>query len=128
MPSLLIPMPLHWQKMARRGFNQSLVIGKLLSRHLLYQHRTSVKLSTEICHRITNNQAQQTLDKKQRARSVKDAFAVPAEAARAIKGLSVAVIDDVVTTGATANAIATALAEAGAKQVDIWCLARTGLE
>ena len=128
MPSLLIPMPLHWQKMARRGFNQSLVIGSMLSTYLLHQHSTSVKLSPEICDRVTNNQPQHTLDKKQRARSVKDAFAVPAEAARAIKGLSVAVIDDVVTTGATANAIATALVEAGAKQVDIWCLARTGLE
>ena len=128
LPRLLVPMPLHWQKMARRGFNQSLVIGKLLSRYMLHQHSTALKLSSDICDRVTNNQAQQTLDKKQRARSVKNAFAVSAEAAREVKGLSVAVIDDVVTTGATANAIATALRNAGAEQVDIWCLARTGLE
>lgn len=128
LPDLLIPMPLHWQKMARRGFNQSLVIGNMLSRYLLHQHSTSVKVSTEICDRVTNNQAQQTLDRKQRTRSVKNAFAVSSEAARTIKGLSVAVVDDVVTTGATANSIATALRNAGAEQVDIWCLARTGLE
>jgi len=42
-----------------------------------------------------------------------------------LKGLSVAVVDDVVTTGATANSVAAALLRAGVKDVDIWCLART---
>ena len=128
LPRLLIPMPLHWRKMARRGFNQSLVIGKLLSSYLQHQHNTALKLSSNICDRATNHRAQQTLNKKQRARSVKNTFAVSAEGAREVNGLSVAVIDDVVTTGATANAIATALRNSGAEKVDIWCLARTGLE
>ena len=124
-PQLVIPMPLHWRKMAQRGFNQSQIIGNLLSNYFLYQHKTSIKIHSDICHRISNSQAQHTLDKKQRARSVKNAFSVSAQTDQNIKGKTVAVLDDVVTTGATANAIANALLKAGAKQVDIWCLART---
>lgn len=124
-PQLVIPMPLHWRKMAQRGFNQSQIIGNLLSNYFLYQHKTSIKIHSDICQRIGNSQAQHTLDKKQRARSVKNAFSVSAQTDHSVKGKTVAVLDDVVTTGATANAIASALLKAGAKQVDIWCLART---
>lgn len=124
-PQLVIPMPLHWRKMAQRGFNQSQIIGNLLSNYFLYQHKTSLKIHSDICQRIGNSQAQHTLDKKQRARSVKNAFCVSAQTELSLKGKTVAVLDDVVTTGATANAIASALLKAGAKQVDIWSLART---
>jgi ComF family protein len=124
-PQLVIPMPLHWRKMGRRGFNQSQVISTLLSEYLLREHSTSVKVRSDLCNRTSNGEAQHTLDKKQRSLSVKDAFSISMQAAASIKGLSVAVIDDVVTTGATANAIASSLLKAEAKQVDIWCLART---
>lgn len=124
-PQLVIPMPLHWRKMAQRGFNQSQIIGNLLSNYFLHQHKTSLQIHSDICQRISNSQAQHTLDKKQRAKSVKDAFAVLAQSDISIKGQTIAVLDDVVTTGATANSIASALLKAGAKQVDIWCLART---
>jgi ComF family protein len=124
-PQMVIPMPLHWRKMAQRGFNQSQIIGNLLSNYFLYQHKTSLKIHSDICQRISNSQAQHTLDKKQRARSVKNAFSVSAQTDHSVKGQTVAVLDDVVTTGATANSIASAVLKAGAKQVDIWCLART---
>lgn len=126
LPELIIPMPLHWRKMAQRGYNQSQILGNLLSSYFLYQHKTSVKVHSDICQRTSNSQAQQTLDKKQRARSVKDAFSIQAQSGTfSLKGKTVAILDDVVTTGATANALASTVINAGADQVDIWSLART---
>jgi ComF family protein len=126
LPELLIPMPLHWKKMARRGFNQSQVIANHLAKYFLYQHKTSLRVHNDICQRTTNSRAQQTLDKKHRATSVKNAFSIVAQPGLSLKGKTVALLDDVVTTGATANALARIVANAGADRVDIWCLARTG--
>ena len=127
LPELVIPMPLHWRKISQRGFNQSQIIGNLLSNYFLYEHKTPLKVLSDICQRTSNSQAQHTLDKKQRARSVKDAFSIRAARSGGVnlKGRTVAILDDVVTTGATANAIASTVIKAGADQVDIWCLART---
>jgi ComF family protein len=125
LPQLIIPMPLHWQKMTQRGFNQSHVLSKLLANYFLRQHKIPLSLRSDLCYRASNRQAQHTLNKNQRAKSVKDAFRITAQEASSLKGLSVAVLDDVVTTGSTANAIASTLLNTGVKQVDIWCLART---
>jgi ComF family protein len=126
LPELVIPMPLHWRKIAHRGFNQSQIIGNLLSNYFLYEYKTPLKVHSDICQRTSNSQAQHTLDKKQRARSVRDAFSVGAGSGFSLKGKTVAILDDVVTTGATANALASTVINAGADQVDIWSLARTG--
>lgn len=126
LPEMVIPMPLHWKKMARRGFNQSQIIGNLLSSYFLYQHKTPVRVHGDICKRISNSQAQHTLDKKQRARSVKEAFAIGTQSGFSLRGKTIAILDDVMTTGATANALASKIINAGADRVDIWCLARTG--
>jgi len=125
LPELVIPMPLHWRKIAQRGFNQSQIIGNLLSNYFLYEHKTPLRVLSDICQRTSNNQAQQTLNKKQRARSVKDAFSIVAGSDLSLKGKTVAMLDDVVTTGATANSLASTVIDAGADQVDIWSLART---
>lgn len=125
LPHIAIPLPLHWRKMTQRGFNQSHIIGQLLAEHLLRDHQTQINLRTDLCERSRHSHAQHTLNKKQRTTSIKNAFALTPKSASAIKGLSIAVVDDVVTTNATANAIANTLLQAGAKQVDIWCLART---
>jgi len=125
LPELVIPMPLHWRKIAQRGFNQSQIIANLLSNYFLYEHKTPLRVLSDICQRTSNNQAQQTLNKKQRAKSVKDAFSIGARSDFSLKGKTVAILDDVVTTGATANALASTIINAGADQVDIWSLART---
>ncbi len=133
LPQLVIPLPLHWRKMTQRGFNQSQIISKLLADYFSQQDTSAttlinpeLRIRNDLCYRISNSQPQHTLDKKQRAKTVKKAFATTPQAASSLQGLSVAVVDDVMTTGATGNAIASALRNAGAKQVDIWCLARTG--
>ena len=124
-PRTLIPLPLHWLKMTRRSFNQSNVIARQVASHLCRQHRIDVELRTDICKRIAHGQTQHQLSAKHRRAAIKNAFAAPAAIKLDLQGLSVAVIDDVVTTGATANSVAKALLKAGAANVDIWSLART---
>lgn len=124
-PRTLIPLPLHWLKMTRRSFNQSYIIAKLVANHLRRQHRIDVELRTDICKRIAHGQAQHQLSAKQRRAGIRNAFAAATPTKLDLQGLAIAVIDDVVTTGATANSVATALLKAGAAHVDIWSLART---
>lgn len=126
LPDLIIPMPLHWKKMLHRGFNQSQIISNHLASYLLAQHKISLRVCSDICQRVSNTQAQQTLDKKQRAKSVNNAFSADSSSRIHLRGKTVAIIDDVVTTGATANALAREILNGGANRVDIWCLARTG--
>ncbi|MDG1494859.1 MAG: hypothetical protein P8Q91_03215 [Porticoccaceae bacterium] len=142
-PETIIPLPLHWLKIAKRGFNQSYIISGLVADHLRRDHGIAVEIRSDICQRRVMGQDQHLLSAKQRLSSIKNAFAVEpsadrkpsadrepsaykeTSAAQPLIGRSVAVVDDVVTTGATANSIASALLRAGAAQVDIWSIART---
>ena len=117
MPTTIIPVPLHWRKLAYRGFNQSYNIAKFLNQQL-----PNTQLCSDVCHRIRHGKAQHLVGKQQRLRSMVGAFDVR----RNIQGQAVALVDDVMTTGATAKAATLSLLEAGAKSVDIWCIARTG--
>jgi len=70
-PQTLIPLPLHWLKLARRGFNQSDIIGRHLARHLATEHNIEIELRSDLCKRITHGQAQHLLNAKKRLRSMK---------------------------------------------------------
>jgi ComF family protein len=116
---LLVPVPLHWRKRWQRGFNQS----ELLCRQL---HATCPALkSCRIAHRLVRRQrstaAQAGMDARQRATNLKGAFKVYGSCDK----LRIAIVDDVLTTGATAAAVAEALTTAGASYIEVWCLART---
>ena len=117
MPSIaaLLPVPLHWRRRWLRGFNQTEIIADELSLAL------RIPLQTRWLRKIRGGSAQQQLDADARRHNLRDAFACTQDVA----GLRLAVIDDVVTTGATANAIAGTLLEHGAASVQIWALART---
>ena len=121
-PQTIIPLPLHWAKMTKRGFNQSHIIGNLIARQLRREHGISIDIRNDLCSRTIKGQEQHLLSAKKRLTSIKHAFSAEAQN---LSGLSVAVVDDVVTTGATANSVARALLQAGAAQVDIWSIART---
>lgn len=121
-PQTIIPLPLHWLKMTKRGFNQSHIIGSLVAGYLNAEHHISAEIRQDFCRRIVKGQDQHLLSAKKRLTSIKNAFIAEA---KDLNGLSVAVVDDVVTTGATANSVAKALLQAGAAQVDIWSIART---
>ena len=116
-PHIIIPLPLHWRKLTRRGFNQSHSIALLLSQHL-----ENTQLRNDICYRLSHSKPQHLQSKRQRFNFMRNAFT----AHYRLYGQTVAIVDDVVTTKATAIAAASSLVKAGAKHVDIWCIARTG--
>lgn len=116
---LLVPVPLHWWKQWRRGFNQA----ELLCRQL--RASCPALQSSIVAHRLVGRRratsAQTGMSARQRASNLKDAFIVR----RPCVGLRIAIVDDVLTTGATATAVADALVTAGASHIEVWCLART---
>ena len=111
---LLIPMPLSEARLRERGFNQAHEIARLVSR------ATETDLALNVCRRVRHNPPQAMLPWKQRAGSVRGAFVCDAD----LHGMRVAVVDDVVTTGATLNEIARVLKRAGASHVSGWSAAR----
>lgn len=114
----LIPVPLHVAKLRQRGFNQSVLWARLLSR------RCRVPLKRTVLKRTTATAAQVGLRRKERERNVKGAFAV--SRAEEVKGKTVLLLDDVITTGATMRECARVLKYAGAFRVDGFVIARAG--
>lgn len=118
---LALPTPLHWRRRLYRGFNQSadlLHAARRRSPELAGACRRARDVRL-LRRRATDPQAMAT--RGDRLRNLRDAFV----AHGAIADRPVLLIDDVCTTGATAVAMATALREAGARSVTLWCLART---
>ncbi|MDO8860990.1 ComF family protein [Haliea sp. E1-2-M8] len=116
---LLLPVPLHWRRLLWRGFNQAALLG--LAIRAREPQLASLPLGTDTLQRRRATPAQASLNAQQRSSNLETAFRVRGD----VRGLRVAVIDDVMTTGATADAIARALKAAGAADVQLWCLART---
>ena len=113
---IIVPMPLHWLRRWQRGFNQALLLARVVSR------RTGIPVVNAMrsC-RATAHQA--GLSNAKRRRNVAGAFSVKKRAD--VRGLRAMLVDDVFTTGATASAGAAALKRAGADHVSVLTLART---
>lgn len=117
---LITAVPLSPQRLQRRGYNQSWEIARRTAALL----RTPCDQGLLLRLRDTPQQAQ--LDHSQRSANLRGAFMPGGASAReAVKGRCVALVDDVLTTGATADEAAGALLEAGARAVHVWVLART---
>ncbi|MBI3529797.1 MAG: ComF family protein [Betaproteobacteria bacterium] len=114
-PDLIIPMPLARARLAGRGFNQAMEISRRLATDF------GLDISVDICHRLRESAPQAVLPWKQRATNVRNAFACDVDVSRK----SVAVVDDVLTTGATLNELALTLKRRGAREVIGWIAART---
>jgi len=115
---LLVPVPLHRWRLFRRGYNQAALLAQALSRH----SRTPVCL--DALRRTRRTRMLGHLSAAERAREMHGAIgARPSRAAR-IAGARVLLIDDVMTTGATAGACAHALLEAGAAHIDVLVASR----
>ncbi|MBL4827617.1 MAG: ComF family protein [Spongiibacteraceae bacterium] len=115
-PDLLIATPLHWWRHLRRGFNQSDYICNYWSQTLNIPIYRGIQ-------RIKATPAQQSLHLQQRRRNISGAFRM--KPSGTLNGQTVAIVDDVLTTGATANELSRCLLQAGASKVYLWCLART---
>lgn len=116
-PDLLLPVPLAPPRLRRRGFNQAALLAQWLTAALQLPVREDLLL------RPRDTPAQQQLDAAARRRNLRQAFAIADPAT--IAGRRVAIVDDVLTTGATAEALSSLLRRAGAVRVDVYCLART---
>lgn len=117
--NLLVPVPLHRSRLLERGFNQSLEFGRCLSRRL------GITLAARCLIRRRAGVSQSLLTAADRRRSQRGVFAVdPARTPAGLAGARVALLDDVVTTGSTANACAEKLLDAGAAQVEVWAISR----
>jgi ComF family protein len=116
-PDLLLPVPLAIRRQRQRGFNQAAMLGQWLS--------TALQLPRQDAwlQRVLDTPAQQQLDAATRKRNLRKAFALASESA--VAGRHIALVDDVLTTGATAESLARLLNKAGAARVDVYCLART---
>jgi ComF family protein len=115
----LIPVPLHWRRLWARRFNQSAALAQVIA-----ANRTGIAVAHSALARIKPTAQQVGLSKSQRAENVQGAFRVPAERRPEVAGRRLILIDDVMTSGATAVACARALLRAGAAKVDVLVFAR----
>jgi ComF family protein len=113
-PGVVIPMPLHPARHSARGFNQARELATAASRVV------GARLGTDLLIRIRNTRPQSSLDSASRRDNMQSAFVCP----RPLPVATVALVDDVMTTGATAAAAAAALRAAGARSVELWVVAR----
>lgn len=124
---IMLPTPLHWQRLLKRGFNQSDDLMAALCRQRPALQPPQDKRQPEKrqdrprLRRRRSGVRQAASNRAQRLHNLHDAFVVRGD----VRGKAVLLIDDVCTTGATGNAMAGALLGAGALEVHLWCLART---
>jgi ComF family protein len=115
---VIAPVPLHRWRLLRRRFNQAAELARAL------RLETGRPVAADLLHRVRATQSQGGLNRSGRARNVKGAFRVNPRHVQDIRGCTVLLVDDVLTTGATVNACAKALKQAGAAAVHVVTLAR----
>ena len=114
--SLLVPVPLHRSRLWARGFNQSVLLARELSRHSAVEHAPRL-----LCRR-KRTAPLKGMGARQREREVRGAFSISDR--QRVQGRTIILVDDVLTTGSTASACAKALKRAGASRVELICWAR----
>jgi ComF family protein len=114
-PQLMAPVPLHWKRLWHRSYNQAAVLGRAAACQL------GIPWAPALLTRFHATPDQIGQSAAARRRGVRGAFGVTAD----IRGRRVAVIDDVMTSGATLDEIARTLRRAGAGHVEVWAIART---
>ncbi len=115
---ILLPVPLHRWRLARRGYNQALLLAQQL------RDMGGATLGRDWLLRIRNTRTTRGMTRSQRQRNTAGAFRVHPAAASRLRDADITLIDDVMTTGATAAACARTLLRAGARQVDVLTYAR----
>ena len=119
---LIVPVPLHWTRMLRRRFNQSTELARALAGSA--GRRNAFR--PDALKRVRRTPSQDGRSREDRARNLAGALAVPPRWRPLLQGRRVLLIDDVMTTGATLNAAARVLLDAGARRVDMLVLALVG--
>ena len=113
----MAPIPLTPARLAERGFNQAWELARRVAQ------RRGLRARSDALQRVLDTPPQAALSSTERRRNLRNAFApAPGDA---LKGAHVALVDDVMTTGATVREAAAALLRGGALSVQVWVLART---
>jgi ComF family protein len=112
---LIMPMPMHQQRLQERGFNQALEIARVIA------NNTGISLDYSSCQRTKLTPPQASLPLKERIKNIRGVFSCTQN----LQGLHIALVDDVMTTGASLNELAKTLKQAGAAHVECWVIART---
>ncbi|MCL6271201.1 ComF family protein [Sansalvadorimonas sp. 2012CJ34-2] len=113
-PQAIIPVPLHWWRLRKRGFNQSNLIARSISK------TTGIPVLSN-CIKKRRATPQRGLALSERKRNTKNIFSLK----RAPGVKHVAIVDDVMTTGSTVEELCRTLKKTGVQTLDIWCLVRT---
>ena len=117
--TLLLPVPLSSNRLRERGYNQAWELARRVAATL------KCTADAHLLLRVKETPHQTTLPPDARAANVRDAFAVEPLRAAEIRGREVALVDDVMTTGATLAELTRTMLNAGASRVQVWVLART---
>ena len=116
-PDVIMALPLHPARLRMRGFNQSQLLAARIA------HRLAIPLLTNVCQRVRDTPPQSSLPWQERDKNMRKAFAVTADVDW--QGQHIALVDDVMTSGASMSALAEAVKQAGAGEVSAWVVART---
>jgi len=114
-PDCIIAVPLHPTRLRERGFNQSQLLATRIS------NRLDISFLTDACQRVRDTPPQSSLPWKERDKNIRAAFCMCSD----VHGKHVAIVDDVMTTGASLGELAHTLKQAGAREVSAWVVART---
>lgn len=120
LPHWVLPAPLAGQRMRERGFNQAWELARRVACHL-----GTCRADGGVLLRVKHTPHQLALPRDARAANVRGAYLVEPRRATELRGADVALVDDVLTTGATAAEISRTLLQAGAARVRVWVFART---
>jgi len=112
----LIPVPSHKKRLRQRGFNHAVILAQHLAKKIQRPYLTSH------IQKIIDTPSQAKLDASERRRNLQNAFKI-----KALPYQHVTLIDDLITTGSTANELALQLKAQGVARVDLWCIAKTCL-
>jgi ComF family protein len=115
-PACVVPVPLAEERFRKRGFNQAIELG------LAVEQQLCIPLRTDLVLRNRPTLEQVALSRKERRKNVRGAFSVCGQ----LPAAHVAILDDVVTTGSTANEVARMLRRAGAMRIEVWAIAHAG--
>jgi len=110
----LIPIPMHPKKLRQRGFHQTILLAKQLSK------LTGIPYRTRLCKKIINTAAQSSLDREQRKHNLSQAFSC-----QPVDYQHITLIDDVTTTGSTINTVASLFQQQGVSKIDAWILCKS---
>lgn len=115
---IIIPVPLHWTRLRKRGYNQAEWFAKGIS------SITKIPIAGDVVYRVRSTGTQTKLDKSERNTNIRDAFALRKTAESRVAGKRVLLVDDVITTGATITECANSIIAAGCESVTVMSIAR----